>query len=135
MKNLRTDSRAFQLLVLIVEMGGRVPLRDIPEADSEQVVYWLDVLRYYPYTITSNDVITVTPVGRERVDEYRLELGLPIIEKIEAVPLPDAMTVRPYQSLRKTGNARPCRPGMDDYRSIPSLIGGVRRLPGGEVIE
>ena len=52
-----------------------------------------------------------------------------------AEELAPALVIGTMSTRARHQAAAPYRPGADDHLSIPSLMGNLRKLPNGEVIE
>lgn len=131
MKKLNPDSGAFRRLQDIINSSGATRLKDLK--DDGMRVYQIEVLLDYGYIMGMGGRVTVTQAGRDYVQEVLRDRGE--LAEVVAAQVKDEQVSRPYASIRSTVGARPYRPGADDYRNIPSLMGETRRLPSGEVIE
>lgn len=153
MKKLNPDSGAFRRLQDIIGAKGTTRLKDLKNDGMR--IYQIEVLLDYGYIIGMAGRVTVTQAGHDYVDEVLRSRGER--RQVEVQQTLDEQINRPYVSIRSTVNARPYRPGAEDYKNVPSLftanvvekktvdahgnsvnvveIGTViRKLPSGEVL-
>lgn len=131
MRKLNSDSGAFRRLQDIINSSGTTRLKDLK--DDGMRVYQIEVLLDYGYIIGMSGRVSVTQAGRDYAQEVMCSRGE--LAEVVAAQVKDEQVNRLYASIRSTAGARPYRPGADDYRNIPSLMGEPRRLPSGEVLE
>ncbi|MBC3931992.1 hypothetical protein [Undibacterium curvum] len=138
--SIRTDSAAHTALLRLVELGGTALLNELKVPLSPR--YRVD------HIFRSAVVSTLVDAGLARMeDRYRLKathagknyagefLSAPVAEKYVPQIVPGrALRERRDLDIAKYRSAAPIRPGSDDHKNIPSLMGVTRKLPSGEVL-
>ncbi|WP_428718564.1 hypothetical protein [Undibacterium curvum] len=137
---IRTDSAAHTALLRLVELGGTALLNELKVPLSPR--YRVD------HIFRSAVVSALVDAGFARMeDRYRLKathagenyagefLSAPVAKKYVPQIVP-GRALREHRELdiSKYRSAAPIRPGSDEYKNIPSLMGGARKLPSGEVV-
>ncbi|WP_428719125.1 hypothetical protein [Undibacterium curvum] len=137
---IRADSAAHTAIVRLVELGGTALLKELQAVLSPR--YRMD------HIFRSAVVCALVDAGLARMEgRYRLQatcagknyagefLSAPEVENYVPQIVP-GRALREHRELdiSKYRSAAPIRPGSDEYKNIPSLMGGARKLPSGEVV-
>ena len=135
MKRISKDSNAYAVLRNLVSLGGKANRESLLKGIGPRDFYHaMESLRSrFLVEMISEDgleLFKATPAGKGQVAEYEYA---PVAEKPLQMVLP--RVAKPFTPLRMSCGAVPYRPGSDDHRQIPSLMGSIRNLPSGEVIE
>ncbi|BBB65894.1 hypothetical protein UNDYM_1641 [Undibacterium sp. YM2] len=134
MKRLKTDSDAFAMLARLVELGGVAQFSQFRDVSVKQLSYRVGVLRDHFLIVVEDKTIRVTQAGKNYVAEHH-EMVSAIVTQVAVEKVAEVQLNRPYASIRSTTNARPYRPGSEDYKQIPSLNFGVRTPRPGDIVE
>lgn len=136
---LRNSSIAARALVMLSSMGGsvspdvlRVSVSDNFKSQYKFRVQVIEQLEAHHYAHMKDGLFCMTALGKAFVSELDVglrDVGAPYIGQI-ALP----RIARPWKTLT-TVNAAPYRPGSDEHLQIPSLMGCVRKLPNGDIVE
>lgn len=139
--HLRRDAKSsLAMLHKLVDMGGKATRqRLINEFGYDAVRNALVALLQRNFVREADAVIILTPIGK---DEAAYHAQLDSADKHNQQPAPIALPVpvllprvRIDKPLRINSKITwPIRAGKDDHLQIPSLMGGVRKLPGSEVV-
>lgn len=138
-KKPRPSSAAHRAVVRLVGLGGKANITQLMQCLSLEYssrkkfsIYVTSRLTHYGFAEFDGNDFSVTVAGRSYVADYEAaSLTSPTyIGKI--VP---PRTPKEFSPMRAMYGAPPIRPGSDDHKQIPSLMGNVRKLPSGEVIE
>ena len=134
MKRLKTDSDAFRMLVQLVQLGGVAQFNQFDDEGTESFKYRVRTLSDRLLIETDNRKMAATQRGKDYVAEHSDMVSV-IVTHVAEVQVAEQQLNRPYASIRSTTNARPYRPGSEDYKQIPSLNFGVRTPRPGDKLE
>ncbi len=133
MIKIKHNSTAFYVLKRLVDLGG-VAIRAQLSPGFKAVVFYngLEALRCRFLIEENGTAIRATAAGKAQVAEFE-----PLEPAVVSAPLQMVLprVPKPFKPLSMSCGPVPYRPGADEYRSIPSLMGATRRLPSGEVVE
>ncbi|MBR7792323.1 hypothetical protein KDM87_06895 [Undibacterium sp. FT147W] len=132
MTRLKPSSGAYMLLEKLVNLGGRALRKEFAQSGHQALRNKLRTLEARNFVREEGDSLIATVEGKK-------EMGAREARKLAAmrpaVPVAVApVRIRIQRPLRANRGVAPYRPGSDEYRSIPSLMGVVRKLPSGEVV-
>lgn len=135
MIRIKKESAAYAVLKSLVDLGGVAPRATLSTGIRAAVFYHVMeslTSRFLVEVIhqQGGDVVKATVAGKEQVFEYEY---MPMVSAPLQMVLP--RVPKPFTPLRMSLGAAPYRPGSDEHKQIPSLMGAIRRLPSGEVIE
>lgn len=136
--HLRRDAvHSIFFIKKLADLGGkstRVKMRSLMGAREYELA--MNSLMYKKMVRGEDERLMLTPLGKE---EAAYQLGLDNPEpQIKNDPAPKILTPRihVFKPLRMSSRlSGPIRDGKDDHLQIPSLMGGVRKLPSGEIVE
>lgn len=136
----RAGSAPYKVIFRIVDLGGIATkdalmhlLGDECQSDAHFNIKVTEVLERYGFVTVSRKGLKLTPLGKAYVAQFEV---IPLVEKyVGKIVPPRAAPVRTVLNTKKYGLVIPMREGAFDYRNIPSLMGGKRILPNGEVVE
>ncbi|MFZ6767493.1 hypothetical protein ACO0LM_10440 [Undibacterium sp. Di26W] len=129
----RTGSAAHRAICRLVELGGRAKISQL--LDVIPVEYHrahtlenhvLMPLAEFALVLEVGDYLQATPKGKEYAGQH-LVTHLPVGQKYvgQIVPGRVPSVPRPLNVAKHRAGA-PSRPGSEDWRDIPSLMGGQR---------
>jgi hypothetical protein len=138
----RAESAAHKAMCRLVELGGKAKMaqliyvlgaefRSISRFDLQVT----NQLLKYSLATVHGDTLTATAKGKEFVGAFNnrhLPIAAPYVGNIAAPRA--AQPMRPL-NIAKHFPQLVVREGAFDHRNIPSLMGGKRVLPSGEVVE
>jgi hypothetical protein len=138
----RAASAAHKVMCHLVDLGGKASMSQLitvlgAEYRSDSRFYSQvtdQVLKYGLATVQEN-TFTVTKKGRDVVAAYHdrfLPKAAPYVGQIAAPRI--APPMRPLNTAKHFPQTV-VREGAFDHQKIPSLMGGKRILPSGEVLE
>lgn len=139
---LQRKSNAHVVICRLVDLGGAAKLSTLIEVLNpenrrpykiQQTV--IDVLLRHGFITCDRDVVKATAAGKEYAGG-ELDHPIPAYAKYvgTAAAVRDVPKTAPL-NLSKLYPQAVYREGAFDHRNIPSLMGGQRILPGGEVVE
>lgn len=138
-KKPKPDTAAHRAIVQLVNLGGRATVAQLMScirneyASHSKFNSQVTVrLTNYGYADYDGQHFQVTGQGRNYVDDYHRTMCTQPKYVGKIAPPRTAAAFRPLQLNQ---GAAPFLAGSDEYRAIPSLMGDVRRLPSGEVVE
>jgi hypothetical protein len=142
MPRLQRKSNAHLVICRLVDLGGTAKLSTLVEVLSpenrrpykiQNTV--LDILVGLGFIVCERDVVKATAAGKEYVGG-ELFRHLPVASTyVGQVALPRTAPNNKPLNLSKIYPAAIYREGAFEHRSIPSMMGGKRILPNGEVVE
>lgn len=157
----RADSAAHKVICRLVDLGGTAnaaTLMEVVGVEFRSVwrfrIKVIEVLEQHSLAIIRDGIFKATPMGKDYVAEFKAR-ALPITPKYvgEIVPARTAPPARPLSlkyltdfpmrdgalidnhTGRRFYAVFPMRDGAFAHRDIPSLMGGKRILPNGEIVE
>jgi hypothetical protein len=138
----RPGSAQHKLMVRLIELGGTARAADLMCVLSaeyrrvndfhERICVRLGLLGFVAVT---GDKFVALRAGKEYVAKHSLTM-LPVPKKyVGQIAAPRTPQPARRAKISNTVGAMPIREGAFDYRNIPSLMGGSRVLPNGEVVD
>jgi hypothetical protein len=138
----RPASAAHRVMCRLVDLGGKATMSQlitILGAEFRSTARFdlqvTDQVLMYGLATVSGDTFTATAKGKEVVGAFHnryLPKAVPFVGKKAALRVPPPM--RPLNTAKHFPQLV-VREGAFDHQKIPSLMGGKRVLPGGEVVE
>lgn len=132
MTRLKPTSGAYMLLEKLVYLGGRALRKEFAQSGHQALRNKLRTLEARNFVREEGDSLIATVEGKKEVGERDARKLAAMAPAVPVITVP--VRVRIQRPLRGNRGAAPYRPGSDDYRAIPSLMGVVRKLPSGEVV-
>jgi len=132
MNRLDPRSGAYMLLQKLVNLGGRALRKEFAQSGHQALRNKLRTLEARNFVREEGDSLIATVEGKKEVGEREARKLASMKPVAAAIVVP--VRARIQRPLRANRGAVPYRPGSDDYRAIPSLMGVVRKLPSGEVV-
>lgn len=132
MTRLKPTSGAYVLLEKLVYLGGRALRKEFAQAGNRALRNKLQALDMRNFVREEGDMLIATAEGKKEVGDRDARKMAVVKPALPVVVAP--ARVRIQRPLRANRGVAPYRPGAEDYRCIPSLMGAVRKLPSGEVV-
>lgn len=137
--HIRRDAvHSIFVLKKMTDLGGRATIARLREYMTHgELRNALVTLLHKKFVREDGNYLIVTPLGKDEA-AYQIELDSPQKpNKKEPEKSPEIVTprIKVFKPLRINSRlSGPIRDGKDDHLKLPSLMGGVRKLPSGEVI-
>lgn len=138
----RPDSAAHKVMCRLVDLGGKATIRQLMPvlgAEFHSIVRFnnqvTDQMIRFSLATVVDDVFVATTKCKELVAEHESRFLPPVKKYVGKIAAPRvAGPVRPL-NIAKLYPPTVVREGAFDHQKIPSMMGGKRILPGGEVVE
>jgi hypothetical protein len=138
----RPESAAHKAMCRLVDLGGKATMSQLMSVLGAEFrstarfdLQVTNLLLKYALATVHGDTLTATAKGKEFVGAFNsryLPKSAPYVGKIAA---PRTAPIKRDLNTAKHFPQLVVREGAFDHRTIPSLMGGKRVLPGGEVVE